>query len=74
MTEINPILNACGFAHDLAVVGSRQLTDTTPIMSVVLYRCRKCGLHSSALHHGQWELADFVRDESEIEELRRTAK
>ncbi len=69
-----PTLGPCGNPYDWVVVGSRHLPESSPPMTVVMYRCVRCRLHSSNLHHGLWELADFVRDETEIEELRRMAK
>lgn len=74
MSDMPDILGPCGSPHDFAVTGSQHLAGHTPPMTIAMYRCRKCHLHSSVMHHGHWELTDFVRSESEIDELERIAK
>ncbi len=74
MSDEPNILGPCGNPHDFAIVGSRHLPESSPPMSVVLYRCKKCKIHTSVLHHGLWDLIDFVRSDGEIEELARMMK
>ncbi len=72
MTEPNPILNACGFAHDMALISSQPVTETAIPHTAALYRCRKCSMHCAILHVGKWEYADFHL--AEMEQLEKDAK
>lgn len=67
MTEPLPVLNACGFNHDMAIIASQPLPEgAAPLPhTVALYRCRKCGIHMALLHVGVWQFADFHLAEME---------
>ncbi len=67
-------LGPCGSPHGMAVIGiSPRILDGLDY-TIVLYRCRHCQTHHTALHHGKWELGDFIRSENEIDQLARMAR
>ncbi len=74
MIEPNPLLNACGYAHDIVVISAQPVPNAAVQIphTVALYRCRKCRMHISILHVGQWQFADFHL--AEMEQLERDAK
>lgn len=43
-------------------------------VTVVLRRCTACGEHATLTLSGAWELADLLRERSEIAELERMAR
>ena len=62
-------LGPCGSPHGMAVIGiSSRFMDGLDY-TIVLYRCRHCHTHQTAIHHGRWELGDFLRSENEIDQL-----
>ena len=64
----------CGNPHRMLVIGTRERIMDGVDYTVVLYRCRHCETHQSIIHHGKWDLGDFVRSENEIDQLLRMAK
>lgn len=74
MSEPNPVLNACGFCHDMAIIASQPAPDQVSAIphTIALYRCRKCSMHVAMMHVGKWEFADFHR--SEMEQMEKDAK
>jgi len=57
--------------HQPRPVAARLLENCVPAATVVLLRCLRCGGLRSWITPGAWDLPDFCRPESEIEELRR---
>jgi hypothetical protein len=59
----------CGNPHRMLVIGTRERIMDGVDYTVVLYRCRHCETHHTQLHHGKWDLGDFIRSENEIDQL-----
>lgn len=72
MSEVNPVLNACGYAHDMALIATQPITETAIPHTAAMYRCRRCKQHMSVMLVGRWEFADFHL--AEMEQLERDAK
>ncbi len=74
MNDLNAILNACGFAHDMAIIASQPAPSEVSTIphTIALYRCRKCSTHMAIMHVGKWEFADFHL--TEMEQMERDAK
>jgi len=60
----------CAVMHLFEVIQVRQVQLPACVHSIVLYRCSVCGIHNSVTHPGAFELGDFTRKKSEVEEIR----
>lgn len=62
-------LGPCGSPHRMSVIGIAPRVMEGSDYTIVLYRCSHCLTHQSSIHHGKWDLGDFVRSENEIDQL-----
>ena len=67
-------MGPCGNPHRMTVIGTRERIMDSVDYTIVLYRCRHCETHHTQLHHGKWDLGDFIRSENEVDQLTRMAK
>lgn len=75
MRDLNAKLKQC-VLHDFAIIAAQSSNGVgyAGAVTVVLYRCKSCGAHTTNTLLGAWTVADLLRTESEVSELERLAK
>lgn len=64
----------CDVMHDIVPIGAQPIAGSRPPHTCLLTRCRRCKCHWSVGLLGNWDISDFLKEESDISILERMAR